>query len=142
MSEKRYMGEKVTGRRAIAPQALSGGVDQFGQSIDRLRFGSAKIHVANGAVTGGPSAVSVVTRLQDSDDGASFADFVDPVSGNVVTLADADAADAESELALNLLAARRYIRTATDVVLTGGSSPTVFVSQTIVLAGADIEPAS
>jgi len=140
MTQKLYMGEMVTLKKGLAAIALSAGASN-GDAIDRTGMMACKMHVSTGAATGTPTSFTVITKLQDSADGTTFADFTDPVSGSVPTVPTVTAVDSEAELAVNLLGARQYIRTVTTVAFVGGTTPTLVCAPLFVLGGADEEPA-
>jgi hypothetical protein len=128
------IGSIVKGQAAIPPgNAIEATVN--GAAIDRLQFGSCVLHAACGAATGAPSAQSVNVKLQDSPDGTN--DWLDITGAAVAALV---ANDTESQVDVNLLLVRKYIRVVRIVDFTGGTSPAIPVSTTLILGGARSEP--
>lgn len=145
------MGDIVTQRNVAAillaiasvrSQSASAAVN--GNSIDRFAHsvpGSCLLHQDLGAVTGSPTAVSVVTVLQDSADGVTFANYL-PDGVNVAQTPAATAADTDAQVAVDLTAARRYIRAVTTPTFTGGTSPAALVAANVILGGENTQPAT
>jgi hypothetical protein len=79
---------------------------------------------------------TVATKLQDSADGSTgWAD----VSAAAAT--DLTADDTEDEVDIDLSGAKRYVRAVTTVSFTAGTTPSIPVAATLVLAGKDELPA-
>ncbi len=94
------------------------------------------LHHACGAASGSPTAQTVATKLQDSADGSTgWAD----VSGAAAT--DLTADDTEDEVDIDLSGAKRYVRVVATISFTGGTTPSIPVAATLVLAGKDELPA-
>lgn len=114
-----------------------------GPAIDVRNFESAVLHVRTGAVTGGPSAISVQSKLQYSADGTGgWADFVPPTPYPGTDLATAPAitaADSEEHLNVNL-AGVNYVREVQAIAFTGGTAPAVNTASTLALGGARKTP--
>lgn len=106
-----------------------------GPAIDRMQspgkmFQSAVLKVSAGAAAGGPSALTVGGKLQDSGDGqAGWND----IAGAAITQLSAENTD--EQVKVDLSGARRYIRTVVPVQFTGGSSPTLPVAAEVLLGG-------
>ncbi|MES5483584.1 hypothetical protein QMZ05_12570 [Bradyrhizobium sp. INPA03-11B] len=129
---------------SVEPQSSTGGTIN-GTGIDRVVHNlaqSAILHQAVGAVSGGPSAVSVVTKIQDSADNSTFADYAPAPTNSVIAAAALTAQNTENAAAVDLSSARRYIRLVTTVTLTGGTSPAALVVGDLVLAGESQLPAA
>ena len=128
----------------IRPQSASAGTIN-GASIDRAAHNlplSCVLHQNVGALGGAPTTTSVITKLQDSADNASFADYA-PANQNSVVQACAalTATNTDNTANINLSSARRYIRAVTTVAFTGGTSPTALVAAAVVIAGENIDAA-
>lgn len=127
---------------SVEPQS-SAAATINGTGIDRQLHGNALscvLHTIEGAVSGAPSASSVQSKLQDSADNSTFADYK-PDGVNVAQAAALSAANTENGLAVDLTNARRFIRAVTVVGFTGGTSPSALVAADIVLAGERTLPA-
>lgn len=136
---QRNIGALIAPVPSVRPQAASAGAIN-GVSIDRQAHSTALsclLHQIGGAVTGAPTTSSSITKLQDSADNSTFADYVDPNTGVVATTAALSAANTDNTVAISLTSARRYIRAVTTVAFTGGTTPTAFVAADVILAGED-----
>lgn len=119
----------------VAPAAQSAGAVN-GAAIDRQGYGSCVLIAQTGAETGSPSARSSTCKLQDSADGSTaWAD----ITGASVAVA---AVNTAGEVDVNLAGAKRYIRVVNTTAFTGGTTPTLASSATVVLGGADKLPAA
>jgi hypothetical protein len=123
----------------IAPQSSTGGTIN-GTGIDRQAHSMADsciVYQSAGAITGAPSAASVVTTLQHSSDNSTWSNYTDPNTNAVASTAALSAQNTSGNLAVCLTSAKRYIRAVTVVTLTGGTSPAALVGVDLVLAGED-----
>jgi hypothetical protein len=114
-----------------------------GASIDRVAHNlplTCLLHTGIGAVSGAPSAVLVTTLLQHSPDNSTWTTFLyDGVHQAVAPGLSAASTDGSSSIDLTM--AQRYIRAATTLSFTGGSSPTAIVATDIVIGGENMPPA-
>lgn len=143
INDIRNIGGMVGHVTDVLPQSAGAG-SVNGTAIDRSAHNmplSCLLHQAAGAVSGAPSTTSVQTKLQDSADGTTFADYL-PDGVNVAETAALSAQNTQNSAAVSLTSARRYIRAVTIVAFTGGTSPAVLVSAGLVLGGETILPAS
>lgn len=102
-----------------------------GAAIDRQDILSCVLHGRTGAAAGSPTAQTYDLKLQDSADGStSWADL----TGAVIT--QITAIDTSGYVDVNLLSAKRYIRSVGTVAFTAGTSPTLEVACAVVLGGA------
>ena len=128
----------------VRPQSASAGVSN-GASIDRAAHNlplSCVLHQNVGAIGGAPTTTSVITKLQDSADNTTFADYAPSNQNNVVQACAALTATNTDNLAnINLTSARRYIRAVTTVAFTGGTSPTALVAAAVMIAGENLDAA-
>lgn len=129
------IGALVKSVKGINP-AASAAATINGPAIDRSYFHSAVLHHACGAATGGPSARTVDSKLQDSADGSTG--WTD-IPGAVAAQLTADNTDAEKDVSLE--GAKKFIRVVTTIAFTGGTTPTIPVSATVTLGGAVTVPA-
>lgn len=106
-----------------------------GPSIDRQGFLSAVLGLQVGAASGGPTAQPVDAALEDSADGTTFA-AVSPA----VNLPQLTADNTASEVDVDLVRLRQFIRVVVTVAFTGGAAPAIDVAAPIVLGGADVVP--
>lgn len=134
---QRNIGSLVVAVSSVAPvaSAASAGID--GTSIDRVAHsvaGCCVIHTSLGAETGSPTGVSVQSTLQHSPDNSTWTNFLydgtNTAQGAAITAANSD-----QNYAVDLTLANRYLRVVTAVSFTGGTSPTVGVSASLVLSG-------
>lgn len=122
----------VTGTPPLAQTATA----VNGTGIDRLGFDSCVLDVEAGAVTGGPSAFTLDSKIQHSDaSGSGYADL----SGAAIP--QITAASSRKRVTVNLKGAKRYVRVVTTVTLTGGTSPTCPNAAIVVLGAPDSLPA-
>jgi len=111
-----------------------------GAAIDRQGFLSCELHHASGAATGSPSSRTVDSKLQDSADGSTgWADY-NPDGAGSGAAAQLTADNTEARKAINLAAAKRFIRVVEVVAFVGGTSPAIPVAASVVLGGADQLP--
>jgi hypothetical protein len=130
------IGAEIDAVTSVVPQSASAGTIN-GATIDRMAHNmplSCLLHQVAGAVSGAPSAVSVVSTLQHSPDGSTWAAYQPDGANNAATPA-LTAASTENALAVDLHAANRYIRVSTVVGFTGGTSPAVLVAADVILGG-------
>jgi hypothetical protein len=127
------IGNDIKVVRAIAPHSNSGSSSN-GPSIDRLGYASAVLFVDVGAVSGSPTSFTVDCKLQESDDGSTWADVTGASIGTIST------ANTQKELNVDLRGRKRYIRAVLTASFSGGTSPTVLASAALVLGGSDKYP--
>jgi hypothetical protein len=142
ISFQHNVGAYVSVATSVAPQNASAGTIN-GASIDRMAHGmplSLLMHQAAGAVSGSPSAISVVSTLQHSPDGSTWAAYQPDGANNAATPA-LTAASSENALAVDLHAANRYLRVSTVVGFTGGTSPAINIAADVILGGEKQLPA-
>ncbi|HZU86599.1 MAG TPA: hypothetical protein VFF78_03880 [Anaerolineaceae bacterium] len=100
-------------RQALAPQAVGTGATVNGTTIDVRGFEYMLANVELGAISSG-AGISVTVKLQESDDGAAWADVTSATTGAVL-----NANQNTTKLFDLLLSARKaFIR----AVATGGAS--------------------
>jgi hypothetical protein len=130
-------GAELDGVSGVRPKAATAGTEK-GPGVDRTNFRSCKLIGQTGAATGGPSSQSATHKLQhsDTDVDGNYVDF----TGGAIAAHVAD--NQHSELNIDLSGAKQWIRAVAVVALSGGSSPTLPVSSSIVLGGASTTPAS
>lgn len=139
LSAKSNIGEMIAAVTSVLPQSSTGGTIS-GSAVDRYAHGvalSCLVHHVAGAITGSPSAASVVTTIEDSADGSTGWGTVPNSTGPT----NLTAQNTEASSSVNLSSAKRYVRTKTVVTLTGGSSPAALVAADIILGGAAELPA-
>ncbi|HWP59536.1 MAG TPA: hypothetical protein VNL14_16710 [Candidatus Acidoferrales bacterium] len=136
----RDIGAYIKVVKGINPANAAAGTIN-GAAIDRAGIGgknqfmSCVLKISCGAASGGPSAQTVNAKLQDSSDGSSgWAD----ISGAAVTQLTAD--NGESQVNVDLSAAKRHIRAVVTVGFTGGTSPAIPVAAELILGGAQTLP--
>ena len=141
MYAPRNVGGLVTSRTALRPQASAAAAafSLVGLTVDREAFQSALFKTITGAATGAPSAVAVTSKLQDSEDGTTFADVAASQSNPSVTSSVA-AVNSSGILEVDLSPLRRYVRMVHTVAFTGGTSPTVQIAAECILGGGPMLP--
>lgn len=135
LSRMRDIGSFIKPVVGVKPTDDTGTVIN-GASIDRTGFESCVLHVAAGAVAGGPSAQTLDAKLQDSD--TSGGTFVD-ITGAAITQIAAD--DGAERVDVDLSGVKAFIRVVQTMVLTGGASPAWPVKSDVILGGAVEIPA-
>lgn len=142
MYAPRNVGGLVTNRTLLRPQAsaVAAAFSLIGLALDRESFLSALIKLTAGAVTGAPSAQQVSWKVQDSADGATFADILPSQANPVVVGADITAVNGNSVLEIDCSGLRRFIRVVATVAFTGGTAPTIFLSSEATLGGGKLLP--
>lgn len=116
------------------PAAVAAGT-RNGFSIDRTGFDSCVLFVQGGAVAGAPSAQSLVSKLQESDDGSTWTD----ISG--AAIAAITSASSSAKVNVSLATAKQYVRVVETVAFTGGTNPLMGAASAVVLGGASLLPA-
>lgn len=140
LSSVRNIGELIALVTSIRPQSSVAAAIN-GADIDRNLHGVAQscvLHQTVGALSGGPTTTSVVTKLQHAPDNGSgapgtYADY--SVGGTVQATAAVTAANGESSLNVDLSGANRWIREVTTIAFTGGASPAALVAADLALGG-------
>lgn len=143
LAQQLNIGAFVAIVTSVSPQS-SAAATVDGGTIDRAAHQlplSCVLHQVVGADTGSPSAVSVQTTLQHSPDNSTWSNYTDPATGSTAQTAALTAVSTENVLAVDLSSAYRYIRAATVVGFTGGTSPTIEVAVDFVLGGENPLPA-
>jgi hypothetical protein len=135
-SAQHNIGSYVVPVTSVFPESASAGTIN-GSSIDRQLHNlpnSCVLHQMVGAESGAPSAVSVLTKLQDSPDNSTWSDYKAGTT-TVQETAALTAASSENTAAIDLGGANRFIRAVTIVSFTGGTSPAILVAADIILGG-------
>ncbi len=130
------IGAMITGVTSIFPQS-SAAATINGASIDRAKHNtplSLDLHTVVGAVTGAPSAISVVSTLQHAPDNATWSAY-QPDGANNATAPALTAVSTENELAVDLGGAYRYVRVQTVVGFTGGATPAISLAAWATFGG-------
>lgn len=139
MYQTHNVGALVKTFAGVAP-VFSAAATINGPAIDRMGYGSCVLQVQTGLDTGTPTTRSVIAKIQHSDDGSTnWTDLAVPVGGSFATTA-ITAVSTNAEVDVNLAGAKRYIRSVVTIAFTGGTTPTVGVSSTVVLGGLDKLP--
>ena len=132
---------KLVPCQAIAPAAARAAATVNGAAIDKRSVEAACgggalegiIVVDVGASSGSPSAISLTIKLQDSADNSSWADVT---SNDIVDSAGDIVLTAESQiqtLGFRLPGLRRYLRVVGTLAFTGGTSPTLLYSASVLI---------
>lgn len=140
--QSRNIGAYISAVTSVEPQSSTGATINGG-GIDRMSHNgnplSCVLHTIAGAISGSPTTASVQSKLQDSADGTTYADY-QPDGANTAQAAALTAQNTENSLSVDLTLARRYIRVVTVVAFTGGSSPAALVAAEVVLGGEPLYP--
>jgi len=131
----RQTGSEITSKHALSPQADTGGSAKNGTIIDRLGYDSLVASLITGAITGTPTSMSMVGKVQHGD-AANLSDVAD-VTGATVTITTATAI---GEMNVDLTGLKRYVRITETTTFVGGTSPDVMVAASISLGQAMTGP--
>ncbi len=120
------------------------GVDRLNTPAGQVyQYYSGMLVVVTGAAAGTPTSFTVNSRMQDSADNTTFADFnaagasgSEPALG-WVAIPTITAVNSVARVNFNLTQARRYLRGQHVVAFVGGTTPTIALASVIVLGGAD-----
>lgn len=122
------------------PAASAAGV-VTGTGIDRRGFNFVMLEAMTGALTGGPTTQTLDVKLQHcATVGGSYTDFVPGAAGSGA-VAQITAANSRKRKTIDIRGALPFIRVSTTTGFTGGASPTMANSVSMLLAGVDILPA-
>lgn len=124
--------DAIIGNVAQAAYAAAGTLTNNSTGFDRTalnttsgkRYNAVVILGQTGAVTGTPTSFTCTFQLQDSPDNSTWTAFGSPL---VIT-----AASTASAASVDLSSADRYIRVVVTVAYTGGTTPTLFASSTLL----------
>lgn len=133
----------VTGIPPTAPAAGTVTAANYTTGVDRTGFTHVLVEVEVGAVTGAPSTQTLDVKVQHSDTvGGSYTDWV-PVTGVAASgaVAQITAVSTRKRKTIDLKGAKQFIRLSATTAFTGGSSPTLFQSASLIFGGADTRPA-
>jgi hypothetical protein len=128
-------GVLVAIRAGTAPAAVVAS-SRNSSAVDRLGFDSCVLAAQTGAASGGPTALTLAAKLQESADGST--NWTDVPGAAIEPLTSENGV---ARVNVRLPTAKRYLRVAETVSFTGGSSPTLGACSTIVLCGPDEIPA-
>lgn len=129
------IGPDVKLATGLLPLNRAGATSQ-GTGVDRLGFNSVVIEAMAGTEEGSPSARTWDVSLEHSD--ASGSGYV-ALTGSAVT--QFTAASGRKRKSISLKGAKRYIRVASVLAFTGGTTPKLNTSVSLVLGGAVELPA-
>lgn len=114
--------------------AVAGAVN--GVAIDTEGYADAMAVVMVGATTGSPSSFTVDAKVQESANGTSG--WTD-ISGAAITQVTAAAKTGEIAIPLRQRSAHlRYVRVVITPAFSGGSTPTVGISASVILANPEV----
>jgi hypothetical protein len=139
---QRNIGALIVLATSVQPQSASAGAVNGG-SIDRFAHsvpGSCVLHSIVGAVSGAPSATSVITKLQHAPDNSTWTDYK-PDGVNVATIPAITAATTEASLNVDLTLAARYIRAVSTVSFSLGTTPAALIAADVALGGEPLSAA-
>lgn len=134
---KNNIGAFLAIRQGLAPLANAAGT-RNGSAVDRLLQRSVTVVCNTGAATGSPSSGTLDVKLQDSADGSTgWAD----ISGAAFSQKTTTTAEIRS-INVDLSGAARYVRAVEVTALSGGTSPTLPNSVSLVFGGSTELPNS
>ena len=133
----RNAGDELKTLNALKPELDDMAAAAVGETIDRLGYDSCIFTVAFGATAGSPTSIDYNADIYESDNSdmsgealvSSTAIGTDPTTGDT------------EEFALDLRSRKRYTRIKLDGTVVGGSTPTIGIAATVVLAQAKYQPA-
>jgi hypothetical protein len=132
-----YIKTVINAFSATTSTAVTGAAIQIVGPGYQYKSGQLALYL--GTVTGAPSALSVVAKIQHSADGSTnWTDFTDPYGVGSVTNA---AASTEVNQNVVLQGAQAYIRLVVTPSFTGGTTPAIPLAGAIVLGGTSEYPA-
>lgn len=135
---------------AVAPLASVAATVTPPIAVDRMPvesqsgWRSGVLRVSTGAIAGSPTVAGIVLKVQDSDDGITFSDYTDPVTGAVPTLTFSEGssptafATPTQSIKVNLAGAKRYVGVHRVTTFTGGSTPSVVTGAVFALDDASL----
>ncbi len=135
MNDQKNIGARIKTIAFVPPQAFSAG-ETLSSEIDTLGLGysSGQLIAFLGATTGTPTAASLVVTLQHaSTTGGSYAVFT-PEETNTASSIALLTTDTTAAHALNIdfSGMKRFIKVGVNPTITGGSSPKILVSASLV----------
>jgi len=134
MQHLRNIGAHLLSKIGVVPAARTAGATN-GTGINRLGHQSCVLAVKTGASSGTPDSFTVAGKLQHSADNSKWADYTDPITGNVVAITALAAANSIAEVDADLSGAKLYIRAVVTAAFVGGTTPAINCDATILLGG-------
>ncbi|ADO68705.1 hypothetical protein [Stigmatella aurantiaca] len=128
-------GVLVAIRSGTAPAAVVAG-SRNSAAVDRRGFDSCVLAAQTGSASGGPTSLTLAAKLQESADGSTG--WTDVAGAAIEPLISENGV---ARVNVRLPTAKRYLRVTETVSFTGGTSPTLGASSTLVLCGPDEIPA-
>lgn len=111
-------------------------------AIDRLGFESCVLDVSVGAASGAPDSFTANSKVTHCDtSGGSYTDWTPDGTAASGAIAAITAASTRKRKSISLLGAKRYLKFATVVTLTGGTTPKLPIAALCVLGTAVELPA-
>jgi hypothetical protein len=132
----RNIGALLNAVAALRPaaQVAAAAFGLVGLEVDRESAGSMLWIVQTGAITGAPSATAIDSKLQHRNSAAeSWTDVVVSPGNPAVAIQTITAADTLRAVRIDLSGFKRFIRPATTVAFTGGTSPAANLNQLFIL---------
>lgn len=125
-------GAQIVTDVALAPQSTTAATVN-GVAIDMKGFRSCVFTGISGLESGGPTAYSIVWKVQESTDGATFSDISGATAtetGDISTNQEATEIDIELEQDITDYT-YRYLRLVATVSFTGGVAPSILIGGTV-----------
>lgn len=131
----RNIGALLNAVAAVLPVAQVGvaAYGLLGVEVDRESAGSMLCIVQNGALTGAPATTAIDAKLQHRNSAAEGWVDVPTSPGNpIVAIPQITAAGTLRAVRIDLSGCKRFIRSATQVVFTGGTTPSTVLNELFV----------
>jgi len=93
--------------------------------VQRPNHRSAVLMLAIGTVSGTPTSFSVNAKVQTSDNGTDYVDYIPPTQSTVQTTAALTAINTNTFSAIDLSGAGPYVRAVIQPTFVGGTTPAV-----------------
>lgn len=134
-------GAEMKNQIGTVPAASAAGTVN-GTGVDRTGFRYAVLEAMTGAATGSPTTQTLDVKLQHSDTvGSGYTDFQPLGTAASGAVAQITAVNSRKRKTIDLFSAKQFVRVVTVTAFTGGSTPTLANSVSLILAGADTLPA-
>lgn len=142
----RDLGASIKLTKGVKAADRSAGTTN-GPGIDRTQgdneqmLDSLVLYASTGAVSGSPTAQTVDAKIQHSDDDGASDAYADLDASAAITQITAADSEAEVDVNLHQLGAKKWVRVVLEVGFTGGTSPTIESDAVVALGGAYKKPA-
>lgn len=133
-------GAEIRNEIGTVPAASAAGTVN-GTGIDRRGAKFCVLEAMTGAATGAPTTQSLNAKLQHADTlGGSYTDYQPNGVAAAGAITAITAVNSRAKKTIDLTGAKAFIRTVTTTAFTGGASPTLANSVSMILGGLDVIP--